>query len=179
MGSIVSIRDEIKEYIRSMEMIDHEISAEDKKVLDEFFERSSGRVIENLLVRLSSILKDDKRQLDFGKSFVPKKKFKISSPAVKFPNSFHEHEVLYYLEGKYLEKFSEYGFDEIGISNPRIVSSLSTIGDDLYLQYTSQDRDKFFKDSSFTYGLEVDVDLRQLKKNKQLIKTTKPMGVTH
>lgn len=179
MSSIVAMRDEIKEYIQLLESTGCELSEKDKKVLDEFFERSSGRVIESLLVRLSSILKDDKRQLDFGKGFVPKKKFKISSPAVKFPNSFHEHEVLYYLEGKYVEKFSEYGFDEIGISNPRIVSSLSTIGDDLYLQYTSQDRDKFFKDSSFTYGLEVDVDLRQLKKNKQLIKTTEPMGVTH
>ena len=179
MGSIVSIRDEIKEYIRSMEMIDHEISAEDKKVLDEFFERSSGRVIGSLLERLRYILSDDQKHMQFSSGFIPKKKFKLSSQAVKFPNSFHEHEILYYLESKYAEKFLEYGFDEIGISNPRLVNSLSTMDDELCLQYTSRDREKFYKDTSFTYNIEVDVDVRRLKKNKQLIKTTNPEGVTH
>lgn len=170
MGSIVAIRDEIQEYIRLLETADYNLSDEEKMVLDEFFDRSSNRVIENLLERLRHVLGEDKRSMEFSTSFVPRKKFKLVTPAVKFPNSFHEYDVLYYLEGKYAAKFEELGFDQIGISNPRIVNSLATIGDDLHLQYTSSDRNKFYKDTSFAYGLEVDVDVRKVEKNKEFSK---------
>lgn len=166
MGSIVAIRDEIQEYIRLLETADYNLSDEEKMVLDEFFDRSSNRVIEGLLERIRSILSDDKRQIEYHSDFVPKKKFKVATPAVKFPNSFHEHDILYYLEGKYAEKFEELGFDQIGIANPRLVSSLSSMDDGLYLQYTSANRQKFFKDTSFGYGLEVDVDVRKIDKAK-------------
>ena len=170
MGSIVALRNEIQEYIKLIGMTEYNLSDEEKMVLDEFFNRSSNRVIENLLERLRHVLSDDKRSMEFSTGFVPRKKFKLATPAVKFPNSFHEHAILYYLEEKYAEKFVELGFDQIGISNPRIVGSLATVSDDLHLQYTSPDRSKFFKDTSFAYGLEVDVDVRKIEKNKELSK---------
>lgn len=172
MGSIIAMRDEIQEYIRLIDMADYNLSLEDKMVLDEFFNKSSNRVIEGLLERVRCVLDDDKRQIEYHSDFVPKKKFKVATPAVKFPNCFHEHEVLYYLEGKYQEKFDEYGFDEIGISRPRLVTSLSSMGEELSLPYTSKDRSKFFKDTSFGYGLEVDVDVRKIKNIKTYKKTS-------
>ena len=170
MGSIVAMRDEIQEYIKFIGMTEYNLSEEEKMVLDDFFNRSSNRVIENLLERLRHVLGEDKRSMEFSTSFVPRRKFKLVTPAVKFPNCFHEYDVLYYLEGKYAAKFEELGFDQIGISNPRIVNSLATIGDELHLQYTSPDRSKFYKDTSFAYGLEVDVDVRKIEKNKELAK---------
>ena len=76
MGSIVALRNEIQEYIKLIGMTEYNLSDEEKMVLDEFFNRSSNRVIENLLERLRHVLSDDKRSMEFSTGFVPRKKFK-------------------------------------------------------------------------------------------------------
>ena len=170
MGSIVDLKNEIQECIKLIGIAEYELTEDEKMVFDDFFNRSSNRVIENLLERLRHVVSEDKRSAEHSTNFVPRQKFKLTTPAVKFPNSFHEHAILYYLEEKYAEKFVELGFDEIGISNPRLVGSFSNVSDELHLQYTSPDRSKFYKDTSFAYNVEVDVDVRKKEKNMELVR---------
>ena len=87
----------------------------------------------------------------------------IFAPALKFPNGFHDHEVLYYLEGKYAEKMDELGLSEIGISNPHLVPSFGSVADEFGVKYSAAHTGRFFKDTSINYNLEVDVDYRKEK----------------
>lgn len=163
MGSIVTMKNDIQSCLELMSELGYTLSEEEKMVLDEYFERSSDRVITALLERFSYVVSDDKRNVDFHSEFVPKKRFKIFAPALKFPNGFHDYEVLYYLEGRYAEKFAELGLEEIGISNPRLVPSFGNVTDELGIKYSSANTGRFFKDTSINYNLEVDVDYRKEK----------------
>ena len=163
MGSIVTMKNDIQSCLELMSELGYTLSEEEKMVLDEYFERSSDRVITALLERFSYVVNDDKRNVDFHSEFVPKKRFKIFAPALKFPNGFHDHEVLYYLEGKYAEKMDELGLSEIGISNPHLVPSFGSVADELGIKYSSANTGRFFKDTSINYNLEVDVDYRKEK----------------
>lgn len=163
MGSIVTMKNDIQSCLALMSELGYTLSEEEKMVLDEYFERSSDRVITALLERFSYVVNDDKRNVDFHSEFVPKKRFKIFAPALKFPNGFHDYEVLYYLEGRYAEKFAEFGLEEIGISNPRLVPSFGSVADELGIKYSSANTGRFFKDTSINYNLEVDVDYRKEK----------------
>lgn len=163
MGSIVTMKNDIQSCLELMSELGYTLSEEEKMVLDEYFERSSDRVITALLERFSYVVSDDKRNVDFHSEFVPKKRFKIFAPALKFPNGFHDYEVLYYLEGRYAEKFTELGLEEIGISNPRLVPSFGNVTDELGIKYSSANTGRFFKDTSINYNLEVDVDYRKEK----------------
>ena len=174
MGSIVTMKEEIKSYLSVMRELGYTLSEEEKMVLDEFFKNTSDRVVANLLERYYSVAQDESRDVNHNSNFVPKKRFKLFSPAIKFPNSFHDHEVLYYLEGKYEEKFEEMGLQEIGISHPHFVSSFGNITDELGIKYSSHNSGRFFKDTSIGYNLEVDVDYRkEQEKGIQLIKSKK------
>ena len=163
MGSIVTMKNDIQSCMTLMRDLGYTLSDEEKMVLDEYFNRSSDRVITALLERLSHVVNDDKRNVDFHSEFVPKKRFKIFAPALKFSNGFHDYEVLYYLEGRYAEKFAEFGLEEIGISNPRLVPSFGSVADELGIKYSSANTGRFFKDTSINYNLEVDVDYRKEK----------------
>ena len=169
MGSIVTMKNDIQSCMTLMRDLGYTLSDEEKMVLDEYFNRSSDRVITALLERLSHVVNDDKRNVDFHSEFVPKKRFKIFAPALKFPNGFHDYEVLYYLEGRYAEKFAEFGLEEIGISNPRLVPSFGSVADELGVKYSAAHTGRFFKDTSINYNLEVDVDYRK-EKGMQLTK---------
>jgi hypothetical protein len=163
MGSIVTMKNDIQSCITLMGELGYTLSEEEKMVLDEYFERSSDRVITALLERFSHIVNDDKRNVEFHQDFLPKKRFKVFAPALKFPNGFHDYEVLYYLEGKYAEKMNEMGLDEICISNPRLVPSFGSVADEFGVKYSAANTGRFFKDTSINYNLEVDVDYRKEK----------------
>lgn len=169
MGSIVTMKNDIQSCIALMSELGYTLSEEEKMVLDEFFERSSDRVITALLERFSHVVNEEKRNVEFHSEFVPKKRFKIFAPAIKFPNGFHDYEVLYYLEAKYAEKFAEWGLEEIGISNPHLVPSFGNVSDEFGLKYSAANTGRFFKDTSINYNLEVDVDYRK-EKGMQLTK---------
>ena len=169
MGSIVTMKKDIQSCITLMSELGYTLSDEEKMVLDEYFERSSDRVITALLERFSYIMNEEKRNIEFHSDFIPKKKFKIFAPALKFPNGFHDHEVLYYLEGKYAEKMSEMGLEEIGISNPHLIPSFGSVDEEYGVKYSSVHTGRFFKDTSINYNLEVDVDYRK-EKGMQLTK---------
>lgn len=163
MGSIVTMKNDIQSCITLMRDLGYTLSDEEKMVLDDYFDKSSDRVITALLERFSTIVNEEKRNVEFHSDFVPKKRFKVFAPALKFPNSFHDHEVLYYLEGKYADKMSEMRLDEIGISSPRLVPSFGSVSDDLGIKYSAVHTGRFFKDTSINYNLEVDVDYRKEK----------------
>ena len=169
MGSIVTMKNDIQSCITLMSDLGYTLSDEEKMVLDEYFERSSDRVITALLERLSHVVTEEKRNVEFHSDFNPKKRFKIFAPALKFPNGFHDHEVLYYLEGKYAEKLDELGLSEIGISNPHLVPSFGNVTDEFGVKYSAAHTGRFFKDTSINYNLEVDVDYRK-EKGMQLTK---------
>ncbi len=163
MGSIVTMKKDIQDCLSIMRELGYTLSEEEKMVLDEFFERTSDRVITGLLERYSSVVAEGKRETEFHTDFVPKKRFKLFTPGIKFPNGFHDHEVLYYLEGKYEEKFNEWGLEDIGISHPHFVPSFGSAPDELGIKFSSYNSGRFFKDTSINYNLEVDVDYRKEK----------------
>ena len=166
MGNIIDKKNELLDYVKCLESAEYIISEEEMMILDEFFDKTNDIVISELLDKYSKAIADDKRYLLVDDGFCPKKRFKLTATAIKFPNGFHEHNILYYLEGKYADRFEELGLDEIGISNPHFVHSFSNASEKLHLSYTSPNTRKNFKDTSFAYGLEVDVDVRKKEKPK-------------
>lgn len=169
MGSIVTMKKDIQSCITLMRDLGYTLSDEEKKVLDDYFERCGDRVITALLERLSHVVTEEKRNVESHSDFNPKKRFKIFAPALKFPNCFHDHEVLYYLEAKYTERLDELGLSEIGISNPRLVPSFGNVTDELGVKYSAAHTGRLFKNTSINYNLEVDVDYRK-EKGMQLTK---------
>lgn len=156
----------ILDYIKLIEAREYKLTEIDKMLLDEFFDNSNELVISDILNKFQNIVLDDAKHIQSSEDYIPKKKFKISVPAIKFPNSYHEPEVLYYLEEKYNDKFIELGYDQLGICNPHFVSSHHNFGENFHLSYSSSNPRRTFKDSTFGYGLEVDVDLRKKVKEK-------------
>lgn len=142
----------------------YELTEMDKLLLDEFFDNSNKLVISDILNKFQNVLSDEVKHIESSDDYIPKKKFKICTPAIKFSNSYHEPEVLYYLAEKYNDKFIKLGFDQLGIYNPHFVSSHHNFGEDFHLSYSSSNPKRTFKDSTFGYGLEVDVDLINRKK---------------
>lgn len=166
MTSIEARKTEILECIRCLEKVDYEITEADKIILDDFFDKTSDFVATEILEKLGNVLANSKRSVEHNSNFVLRSKFKLNVPAVKFPNSFHEHSVLYYLEERYADKFDELGFNQLGISNPHFIPSNSNFDESFHLSYSSSHPERFFKDTTFGYGLEVDVDVRKDKKIK-------------
>lgn len=166
MISIEERKTEILECIRCLEKVDYEITDSDKAILDEFFDKTNGFVINDILEKLTYVLVNNKKSVENSSNFVLKSKFKLAVPAIKFPNNFHEHTVLYYLEERYADRFDELGFNQLGISNPHFIPSNSNFGENFQLSYSSSHPERFFKDTAFGYGLEVDVDVRKNRKIK-------------
>lgn len=166
----ISNKSNILDCISLIDSRQYELTELDIALLDDFFENSNEIVIAEIFNKFKHIILDDVKHVKMYEEYIPKKKFKISVPAIKFSNSYHEPEVLYYLEGKYDEKFQELGFDQLGISNPHFVTSHHNFGEDLHLSYSSSNLKRTFRDSTFGYGLEVDVDLRKKEKEKTYIK---------
>jgi len=145
------------------------LSDSNKGLLDEFFEDSNEIVLSQIVQRFNHVVDEDKRYILSDKNYVPKKKFKVSVPVVKFPNSYHEPEILYYLEDKYQDKITDLGLDTYGITNPHLIPSHHNFEKDLHLDYSSPNSRSLFSDATFGYALEVDVDLREKEKTKKYI----------
>ena len=157
---------ELLECVDYLSSINYQFSEEDKVLLDEFFDENSEFVIESLLDKYQNIISEDYKYSKASDKNVPKRKFKFSVPGAKFSNCYHEPDVLYYLESLYEDKFEELGFDKLGISNPHFIPSHHNFGEQLHLTYTSENSRSMFKDATFGYALEVDVDIREKQKVK-------------
>ena len=168
MDCIFNKKNEILEYVKELEMIEYSLTEEDKILLDDFFNKSCHIVLTNILDKYNKVISEDKRHINMSKPFFPKKKFKLVTPVVKFPNGYHEHNVLYYLEEKYKTLIDDFGLGDIGISNPKFIPSFSDVEGDLHLTYSDLNTRKNFRDTSFAYALEVDVDIRkkEIEKSK-------------
>ena len=142
------------------------LSDSNKVLLDEFFENSNEMVISQVVQKFNRVLSEDERYLLSDGSYIPKKKFKLAVPVVKFPNSYHEPEILYYLEDKYQEKIIDLGLDSCGFTNPHLIPSHHNFEGDLHLNYSSDNFRSLFRDATFGYALEVDIDLREKEKTK-------------
>ena len=70
MGSIVTMKNDIQSCITLMSDLGYTLSDEEKMVLDEYFERSSDRVITALLERLSHVVTEEKRNVEFHSDLV-------------------------------------------------------------------------------------------------------------
>lgn len=142
----------------------YEYTEEEQKILDEYFQKTSDKVLENILegIRDKLLVKENRPRRR-------KNQFNVSSPAVVFPDLHHSTLELNYLESLYRIKITDLNLDKLGIVDLKIVTSQAKIKSPFYqIPYSNPSKTKKSKNYWRDYVLTTTCDL---EKAKSLIKT--------
>lgn len=133
---------------------------EEKKILDEYFEKTSDRVLENILEGIK-----DRLLVKDNRSRRRKNQFNVSSPAVIFPDLHHSTVELSYLENLYRIKITDLNLDKLGIVDLKIVTSQTLIKSSFYqIPYSNPSKTKKSKKFWRDYVLTTTCDLEKAKR---------------
>ncbi len=160
------LKTEIAKLLETIELEQevYNYTEEEKRILDEYFEKTSDRVLENILEGIKDrlLVKDNRPRRR-------KNQFNVSSPAVVFPDLHHSTLELNYLENLYRIKITDLNLDKLGIVELKIVTSQTLIKSTFYkISYSNPSKKKKSKNFWKDYVLTTTCDL---EKAKRLIKT--------
>lgn len=150
------LKNDILELLLTGECTDRYSFTQDQlEILDEFFERTSGAIIEKVLINVRDRLTVQNKYSKFRKN-----RFTISTLVVMFPDVHHDSSVLHYLEDKYRTRFNELGLDELGL----VDFTITTAGrvkknENLKINYSNPDVYNKKKYGCYNYDLNVSYSL--------------------
>lgn len=158
---LIRIKKEIINILSTEELIKyHDLSNEEIQILDEFFEKTNYEVFEKILLRIRERLcyKEDNTTWK-------KHHFNVSALAITFPDKYHSHEAISYLEEKFRRKISELELDKIGIVDCNIVRAQTSKKDSFYnISFSNPKYYMKCKYLNYSYTLEVTFAMNSIKK---------------
>ena len=164
-AKIELLKAEIENILENVELEKelYDYTEEEQKILDEYFEKTSDKVLENILegIRDRLLVKENRPRRRINQ-------FNVSSPAVVFPDLHHSTSELNYLEGLYRIKITDLNLEKLGIVDLKIVTSQAKIKSPFYqISYSNPNKMKKSKHFWGDYVLTTTCDL---EKAKSLIK---------
>lgn len=144
---------------------DYNLTEDEKKNLDDFFEKTNMEVIEKILFKVRERLLYKKNHTKWKKN-----KFDVSTLAIIFPDCHHGSLALCYLEEKYNDKLMELGLDELGLIDCNINLSQARKQDSFYnISYSNPSKHKKNRYGINSYMLEVTFSMSKKKVLKKHI----------